>query len=320
MGIQFSCGGCGAGFSVNNTDVGRLCKCNDCGTVMRVPRRSAGNHFDTGEPSTPAPSESAPAFSAPARGPAAPPIAPGATAAASRPSLDLASLPSTPRSRGFSVGHFRLRIVTLFLALGAVLTWFGVRETKLAAASSATPQPLSCRDLALRGPGANAYVTLTDFVVARNGAYYKRDQDQSDWSTIWLPLLPRGTASSAASAGKRPSALPLTLASRTSIVPTSNTSGIRVLLKSTRVRTQADLPPLYYLRKIEGMIVNCVDSVGPKEMEILRAQYPGTDFAQCWILEEGRKPTSPVTRFALFCGGGFGLLAALAVLCWRAGE
>jgi hypothetical protein len=316
MGIQFSCGGCGSGFSVNFSDVGRLCKCQQCGTVMRVPHRSTGNHFDTGEPTNGAAADGAgeprSAYSAPARGPSAAPVVADANA---RPALGLAELPSGTRRKP---GYFRMRLILIGLGIGAALLALGVKEVRLANAAAASPQRITCRELAESGPGANAHVILTDFVVAKNGAYYKSNKDQADWTTIWLPLLPRGGAASAVAA--KPS-IGVTLASQITTKAGAGASsangGIQILLKSNHIHTQGELTPLYYQREIEGMVVNCVDSVGSKEMDVLRIQYPNTDFSKCWILEEGRKPATLATRIGLLSGGAASMLFALALFAWR---
>jgi hypothetical protein len=313
MGIQFSCGGCGAGFAVSYSDVGRLCKCQQCGTVMRVPRRSSGNHFDTGEPTSGAaaegPAQAQAAFSAPARGPTAMPVLADVSA---RPALGISELPTGTRRKP---GYFRMRLVLIGLGIGAALLTLGVKEVRLAAAAAASPQRITCRELAEAGPGANAHVILTDFVVARNGAYYKTNKDQADWTTIWLPLLPRGGA--AANAAKP--AIGVTLASQISTrsAASSANGGIQILLKSNQIHNQGELTPLYYQRELEGMVVNCVDSVGSKEMDVLRLQYPNTDFSKCWILEEGRKPATLGMRIGLLSGGGACMLFALALFAYR---
>jgi hypothetical protein len=320
MGIQFSCGGCGAGFAVNYSDVGRLCKCHQCGTVMRVPRRSSGNHFDTGEPTgagaaaSGGSTEGTVAFSAPARGPTATPVVADANA---RPALGIAELPTGTKRKP---GYFRMRLILIGLGIGAALLTWGVKEVRLAAAAAASPQRLTCRELAEAGPGANAHVILTDFVVATNGAYYKSNKDQADWTTIWLPLLPRGGASAAAAA--KPS-IGVTLASQISTRPGSGAAangGIQILLKSNHIHNQGELTPLYYQRELEGMVVNCVDSVASKEMDVLRIQYPNTDFSKCWILEEGRKPATLAMRIGLLSGGAVCMLFALALFAYRPRE
>jgi hypothetical protein len=316
MGIQFSCGGCGAGFAVNYSDVGRLCKCHQCGAVMRVPRRSSGNHFDTGEPtgaaatdgSTEAPTAT---FSAPARGPTATPVVADASA---RPALGIAELPTGTKRKP---GYFRMRLILIGLGIGAALLTWGVKEVRLAAAAAASPQRITCRELAEAGPGVNAHVILTDFVVAKNGAYYKSNKDQADWTTIWLPLLPRGGGAAATAA--KPS-IGVTLASQISTHASSANGGIQILLKSNHIHNQGELTPLYYQRELEGMVVNCVDSVGSKEMDVLRIQYPNTDFSKCWILEEGRKPATLGMRIGLLSGGGACMLFALALFAYRPKE
>jgi hypothetical protein len=294
MPIQFSCGGCGAGFSVGDGDVGRLCKCEQCGMLMRVPGRSSVNHFDTGEPPGAASDPKAP-FMAPARGPIAPP----AEDRKVRPSMDEALPIRQPRG---TWGYLRTRASVLLFVLGALALGRGYQEMQLSRNASAEPQRLTCAQLAQQGPGSNAHVILTDFRVGINVCWYKASKDQTEWSAIWVPLAAKGGTEK----------MPVKLVSepgQTSGGMWANPSGIQVLLKSAR-RNQIELSQLYSRREIEGTVINCIDSVGRLEMDVLHKTYPGTDFTQCWILEEGRKPYPPTHYTAMFGGGG-----ACLVLC-----
>src|SRR4051794_21238742 len=147
MPIQFSCGGCGSGFSVGDGDIGRLCKCEKCGMLMRVPGRSSVNHFDTGEP--PGVASDPKASFVPARGPVAPP----AEDAKHAPALEDPLEPK--RARG-AWAYVRTRLCVLFLVAGAALIGRGYQEMQLSRTASAEPQHLSCAQLAQQGPGRNA--------------------------------------------------------------------------------------------------------------------------------------------------------------------
>jgi hypothetical protein len=208
------------------------------------------------------------------------------------------------KGAALGMGLFKGRLVLGFIVGGIAVIAMGVREVQLWSASSETPQRMTCRQLAERGPGANANVVLTDFLVGQQVCWWKNDRNSpGGWDAVWVPLAPSDG--------------PLTRVSMTDVTSggmRTNVSGIQILLKSKSRHSQPELASLYGRDLIAGTVVNCIDSVGAGEMSILQSAYPGTDFSQCWILEENRKPSSPVKCVGLFAVGGLLLVAPIGFM------
>src|SRR2546425_13130993 len=83
------------------------------------------------------------------------------------------------------------RILLVIIVLGAMLAWFGYQEWRLAGAASPTPAKITCAQLESSGPGENAHVILTDFILCPTGFVYQGTQgNDSHWTTIWIPAVP----------------------------------------------------------------------------------------------------------------------------------
>jgi hypothetical protein len=188
--------------------------------------------------------------------------------------------------RGFFVslssrlqGDVAGRILFVAVFVGVALLVVAVVEGRLMGAASATPQTLSLAQLAANGYGDNAHVILTDFFPGDNFVYEYRGS-QSRWESVYVPVVPL-TPQLRARLG--PGAM-----GRQAIPPGS----IRVIVHSSRVHSQTDLPTVFGAPTIQGTVVNSIRSLGSETQKLLRDSYPGTDFGSCYILQEGRKPSS----------------------------
>jgi hypothetical protein len=171
----------------------------------------------------------------------------------------------------------RLLFVAVFVGVGLLVV--AVMEGRLMGAASATPQTLPLARLAANGPGDNAHVIVTDFLPGDNFVYEYRGS-QSHWQSVYVPVVPL-TQEMQARLG------PIPMGKRT-IPPGS----IRVIVHSSRVHSQADLPTVFGAPTIQGTVVNSIRSLDNQTQKLLRDSYPGTDFGSCYILQEGRKPSS----------------------------
>src|SRR3954469_5130438 len=197
------------------------------------------------------------------------------------------------------------RILLIIIVLGGMLAWFGFQEWRLASAASTTPQTIACADLEAKGPGNNAHVILTDFLLCPSGFVYESSSkgNDSSYTKIWIPAVPlhgeyMEELKKLKDSGKDLSTVP----------PPKN---VRVIVRSSHVHNDGELEKLGDRDTIQGLIVNKVDSLGSKEKEILAGQYPGINLDTCWILDEGRTPRSFGTAGGMI-GGGV-LLALIGV-------
>jgi len=67
---------------------------------------------------------------------------------------------------------------------------------------------------------------------------------------------------------------------------------IQALIYSTHIRSAPDVEKAVTKDKIQGMVINQIESLGSKERKLLQDSYPATDFNRCIIFELDRKPGS----------------------------
>ena len=188
----------------------------------------------------------------------------------------------------------------LLLGIASVaLIMLGFKEARLAAAASSTPQQLSCQQLATNGPGDNAHVVLTDLLLC--GGSYVYAERNGRWTEAWIPAVPLGGAYHQQLAALGPVA---------EVPPPAN---IRVIVKLPSVRGDSDVARFAAQEKLQGMVINDIESLGTEEKSILADGYPGVDFGRCWIVEQGRGPAG-LGKIAGCIGGG---LLLVVFLVWR---
>jgi hypothetical protein len=188
------------------------------------------------------------------------------------------------------------RIVLAVIVGGLVMIYKGYQEWRLSGAASDTPQEMTCAELAAYGPGDNANIVLTDYVIAPNFIYQEKN---GVWQTVWCPVVSTDSpyvqeAIEIESAGGN--------------APPPPVDQVKVIFKSGKVRRESQLDALQQ-RSIQGLVVNQIDSIDGKAKNVLLESYPGLDVESCWIFEPGRTPTRGGAVLG-WMGGG----ATLAVL------
>lgn len=162
----------------------------------------------------------------------------------------------------------------IFGTLDVVFVW---QDWTIRSAASATPQDISLANLAANGPGANKHVRVTD---ARFGKSYAVETKNGKPNRAWIPLVaPDGT--------------------------------IKIVVKTFNA-DDAALDRLARQTTVTGIITNDIHSIGSSEMGVLKQAYPGTDFANALVLEEGREFPSAARLYALL-GGALLLYGAALV-------
>lgn len=177
----------------------------------------------------------------------------------------------------------RLKLVVL--GVGAFLAWMGYQEWKLGSVAASAPQGITCAELEASGPGDNAHVLLSDFLLSEQAFVYEGYENSSRWNKIWIPAVPLGGAYHQqllqyvdASGRFTTDDLPL---------PTS----FRVIVKSSRIHDEQQLATVAGADTLQGLIVNEVESLGSDERRLLAQSYPGIDLDSVYILEHGREPS-----------------------------
>jgi hypothetical protein len=206
----------------------------------------------------------------------------------------------------------QLGFVLLFGAIagGLVLAWLGQRDLRLAGVADAEPSPISCRELAERGPGANAHVRLSGFrllvesfvieqwKINRDASEFTeglgRTGEHESWSKAWIPALPADD----------PHVARLDAAPEARSVPPPD--HVRVLVQ-TAGGSQRALDDLAQERELVGTVINEIESLHTGVTKLLQDAYPRVPIERCWILELGRVPEP--------AGGAWGrLLGGLALV------
>jgi hypothetical protein len=163
----------------------------------------------------------------------------------------------------------------IFGTLDAVFVW---QDWTIRSSASATPQDITLADLAARGPGANKHVRVTD---AHFGKSYAVETKNGKPNRAWIPL----------------------------VAPPDG--AIKVVVKTFNA-DDAALDRLARQTTVTGIITNDIHSIGSSEMGVLKQAYPGADFDNVLVLEEGREFPSTARLYALL-GGALLLYGAALV-------
>lgn len=179
----------------------------------------------------------------------------------------------------------------LGVLFGAVLIMMGFQEKELAGRSSAQPEEIALKDLIARGPSGNPNILLKDFALCANFVYTEKN---SRWESAWVPVVPSGAAT------------PLP----------GQPAQVQALIYTTHAQNEQELTARCGQPKLRAMVTNGISSVSGQEKSLLERTYPGTNFAGCLIIHEGREPAG-TSKVMFMIGGGWVLvIGSLGVLGW----
>ena len=188
-----------------------------------------------------------------------------------------------------------MRIGLILLLVGIGGTYRTFQEWRLSWSASSQAQEISLQELQSRGAAGNPHVQVTGFTFGKDFVYTK-PQYGDGFTKVWVPIVP-GVAGS----NGLPTSLPA--------------EGIRVLVRSDKPHNMKEVDRFCERTTVKGLIVNGLDSLPDSHVELLRRNYPGTDFSKVMILDEGREPLTAsgglLKQFGLFAGAmllGFAIL------------
>ncbi len=191
---------------------------------------------------------------------------------------------------------------------GIALVVIAFVEGRLMGVASDKPQSMTLAQLADKGPGDNAHVLVTDYFPGNNFVYSQRTvsgMPTGNWTAVFIPVVPRTSNLIQGFGGEVK-------------IPADK---IRVIVHSTGIHGDADLARFFGKPTIQGTVVNSIRSLDGETQRLLREAYPGADFGSCYILQEGRKPSSAVFVLGLALLGMllfvFGCLLFLVRLLFR---
>jgi hypothetical protein len=184
-------------------------------------------------------------------------------------------------------------IFGIFLVIfGVVFVVLGFKEGGVSSESSQTPEEISLKELIARGPNGNPNVIVTDFILCENFVY---KTDHGRWSGAWIPAVPADSLTPGQKRGGSP-------------------TKIQALIFTINAQSDAELNQRCNQPKLRALVVNKITSIGAQEKSLLQNAYPGTDFAQCLIIQEGREPAGKVKLFLMLGGGGIATFIGFALL------
>ncbi len=179
-----------------------------------------------------------------------------------------------------------VRIKLILIIGGLALAVLAVQDLRLVLLASAEPQEITCAELIANGPGDNAHVVLTDFVLWTHEAVLQgRSQDDSSWSVVWIPAA-------------------------------CDDGDVRVLVKARNVNGKTGLGELAARQKLQGIVTNAIEPLEQDEATELAKFYKNADLFTCWILEIGRSP-APTSKMATYLAAAAAAIALGVYLSLR---
>ena len=193
--------------------------------------------------------------------------------------------------------RFFRRLWILGVVLGVAMTFGGLIDFELGLAADATPQQMTCDELARSGPGDNAHIELRECVFALEAYAYTERFGRRRWS--YVPVW------SMADASKQ-------MAGDDALLP------FRVILKTDKWRTDEGIAALGGLHSARGVVVNAIKDLDEEVKPILQESYPDVNLDTVWIFEHEREPPSRGRSFAWLLAGV--LLLWLSIRGGRRGD
>ena len=185
----------------------------------------------------------------------------------------------------------------LLIGAGVAVVFWGWRERQLASASSGEAHRMTCKQLGDSGPGDNAHVVLTDFLMTHQIVY--AEAKSGAWKKVWVPAVPIDSEYAkqlqAAEGDATKVAVP---------------RPVKVIVLAKDVKDEMALDDLGGKDELEGMVINVIDELGKEERTLLEKSYGDVSGAQ--IFEVGRAPTSAVLALLAIAAGALLALAVLA--------
>lgn len=196
------------------------------------------------------------------------------------------------------------RLLVGVMVIGGVLFFVGFQDWRLATKAHGTPQAISAAQLEGNGPGPNAHIRMSDFLMCEWSYVYETSSRSanSPWKTVWVPVVPLDSPYAHSLSQLPPGAEP----------PTP--PNIRIIVKSKKCKTENEVHQIASLDSLDGMVINEIESLGGEEKKILSDSYPGIDFSRCYIVEADRKPAGADRVIGMMGGGGTLLLLGAAFL------
>lgn len=164
--------------------------------------------------------------------------------------------------------------------IGCVLSFLGGRDYWLASKASSTPDQMTAEQLISRGAEGNPFVEISDFMPASNFVY---EEKNGRWTEVFIPFGPLDENASAVTT-------------------------VKAVFKSTQVKSESDIMSTFGVEKIQGMVMNKIESLGSEEKKLLSQSFPGANAADVLIIDVTKNPADMKSRSLASIGGGVACL------------
>ncbi len=173
------------------------------------------------------------------------------------------------------------------IVAGPAIAYLGWNEKKVADSSTQSPEEISLKDLIARGPNGNPNIILTGFEPCTN---YVVTMKGNTWNSAWVPIVVGVPGQNA-----------------------EKTTNASALVFTLNARDEGSLYGLVGVPKLKALVTNNLMSIGSEEKKLLQQSYPGTDFAKCLIIQQGREPAGALQVWGMIGGGA--VLAVIGLGC-----
>ncbi|MHC4578098.1 MAG: hypothetical protein ACYTED_11890 [Planctomycetota bacterium] len=192
-----------------------------------------------------------------------------------------------------------MRIRLFVFLLGIALIYLGFRAVQERGIAKQWSQELTCAQLAADGPGDNAHIELTEFMLCDFDFVFA--SEGNEWTDAWVPIFPRNGAYHEEVQRIRD------VEGEHAKVP--GPTGFRVLVYFPSLKGRGDVQRAAGQQRLRGVVTNELDPLSDDEEAFLKKTYPSLDLDRVWIYQLDRRPPSLGQLGGLF-GGGFLVLLA----------
>ncbi|MGE3181505.1 MAG: hypothetical protein AB7N71_07740 [Phycisphaerae bacterium] len=206
---------------------------------------------------------------------------------------------------------------TRIIAFGGIcLFGKGIFEARLADKAFAEPQDITCYQLGLQGPGDNAHVRMSDFILLEDYVY---TEGAFGWEGAYVPAISQEDINRQVAAHWR---VPieeigsLTYEQRNAaLVALRNSFKFHVIVSFPQAGDAGYVSNRFEDEVLQGVVLGSV----PEDVQrLLAGGFDGIRMGDCHVLEYGREPRTAASIQNFFWGGGAAILAAICLAGYRA--
>ncbi|MEM6260217.1 MAG: hypothetical protein AAGI37_18225, partial [Planctomycetota bacterium] len=204
-----------------------------------------------------------------------------------------------------------IRFALALLVGGAILTFYGFNQHKLASVAQAEPQSITAADLAANGPGDNAHVTITDTFILDGFSYSSREDKPTVYEEVWIPAISMQDDyvikrdELIAEAQERNPGNPDYSAAEKLAYP----SDIRLVIHSKELKSDREIEKFIYETEVTGLVMNEIEKLEGEELAYLKEMFPSLDTDTVYLIDHNRKPRGTGTTMLMMVGGVLLMLA-----------